>query len=475
MRISNLYPNILIKNNHFITKVTDNSKEVISGAIFVAIKGSNFDGADYISEAITKGAQTIITSIDYQSNNNINIIKTKNPKKELASILKKMYYNRLKNFRIVGITGTNGKTSCCNILYKYLLSLNKKVICFSSNGIYVGKKYYETINTTPHILTIYNTILNSSYKNGYIILEISSQAISEMRVFGIPFDIIAYTNITQDHLDYHSNQTDYFYTKMLLMFQVKKGGSVIVNNNIENFAKILNFCSVTTYEIGKNKSADFYYEIVDSSIEKTLFFINTKTNINALETPLIGEFNIQNITLVYAILDVLNTSLDNFDSFIKNIQRINGRMNIFNLRNRTFIIDYAHTEKAVEEVLKTIKSFTNSKIKLIIGCGGNRDRLKRPKIGQLACQYADYVYFTEDNSRTESIEKIINEIICDLTMSNYTIILSRFEAIRKALKDSKENETIILMGMGIDKTKVDNEQYSDLEMVLKFLKEENND
>lgn len=472
MKISNLYQNILIKNNHIITKITDNSKDVIPGSIFVAIKGETYDGVDYINEAIHNGALTIITSSNYQNNNNINVIKVENPKKELAIILKKRYYKKLKNFKIIGITGTNGKTTCCNLLYKYLLSLNYDVICFSSNGNYVGDKFFSTQNTTPHILTIYKTILNSHYNKGYIIIEVSSQAICEMRITEIPFDVIAYTNITQDHLDYHENITDYFYSKALLMYQLKNKGAVLINNDIKNYEKLVRLSPVKTYNFGQNKDCNFYYEIVESTINKTLFFINTKNTINAFETSLIGDFNIQNITIVYGILNILQISLNNFSDFLRNVQRINGRMNVYRIYDRTFIIDYAHTANAVETSLKAIKYFTHSGIKLIIGCGGNRDRLKRPIIGKLACQLADFVYFTEDNSRNESTEKIIKEITCDLTSDNYTIIESRIEAIKKAIKDSKYNDTIVLMGKGYEKTKVLDQEYTDLEMVLKTLKEE---
>lgn len=472
MKISNLYQNILIKNNHQITKITDNSQDVIPGSIFVAIKGATHNGANYIDEAINKGALTIITSSDYQSTNNINVIKVENPKKELALILKKHYFKKLKNFKIIGITGTNGKTTCCNLLYKYLHSLGNNVICFSSNGNYVGEKYYHTNNTTPHILTIYKTILNSHYHKGYIIIEVSSQAICELRIAGIPFDILAYTNISQDHLDYHDNITDYFYSKALLMYQLKNNGTVLINHDIKDYSKLTRLSPVKTINFGRTKECDFYYEIVESTINKTLFFINTKNTINAFETSLIGDFNIQNITIIYGILSVLQVSLNSFSNFIKNVQHINGRMNVYQIYDRTFIIDYAHTANAVEASLKAINSFKHGNLKLIIGCGGNRDRLKRPIIGKLACQFADFVYFTEDNSRNESTEKIIKEITCDLTSNNYTIIESRMEAIRKAIKDSKNNDTIVLMGKGYEKTKVLDEEYNDLEMVLKTFKEE---
>ena len=187
-------------------------------------------------------------------------------------------------------------------------------------------------------------------------------------------------------------------------------------------------------------------------------------------------FNIRNILCVYTILDALGITLEKFKSFIKNVERIEGRMNVYTINHRQIIIDYAHSPIAVETILKTIKEIKNTTVRLVIGCGGNRDRLKRPLIGKISCEYADYVYFTEDNSRNENVTKILNEITCDLTKRNYTIIESRYKAINKAILDSKAGDTIVIMGKGIEKTKVDEARYlNDIEIVLEIYKRLNNE
>ena len=476
MRVNDLYKNIDIVNNHKISKVTSNSKEVIDNAIFVAVKGYTNNGEDYIEEAIQKGAKTIICSCDYETNKKINIINVKETKKELGRLLKKVNEKKLRNFKWIAVTGTSGKTTVTNLLYRYFMYKKIPVILFSSNGNYVLDKYYSTNNTTPDINTIYSTILNSKLNDGFIIVEVSSQAISEKRVFNFLFDIVCITNITHDHLDYHDNLTDYFYTKSLLMFQTKEDGHVILDGDCNKYKKLNNLSPVSTISYGLNIHNDYRFEIVESTLQGTLFFIESLNVSLPLETVLIGEFNIKNILAVYAILDNLKINLNEFKDFIKSVERIDGRMNAYSIEQRLFIIDYAHTPDAVETILKTIKDLNNKPLKLIIGCGGNRDRLKRPIVGKISCEYADYVYFTEDNSRNESTKKILKEITCDLTTGNYTTIDYRFDAIKKAIMDSKIGDTIVIMGKGIEKTKVSEDEYlNDLEMVLKVFKELKNE
>ena len=411
MRIGKIYKNILLKNNHKISKITNDSNKVTKNSIFVAIKGYIHNGEEYIKEAIDRGALTIISSLNFDSSvleqdyPNINFIKVNNPKKELAILLTKFYNSYLNKFKIIGITGTNGKTTTCNLLYKYLRLNNINTICFSSNGNYVNDTFYDTKNTTPDINIIYDTILNSD----------------------LPY--------------------------------FEKLNSLITNQ---------------VYTFGEKENCDFKYELTQENIDNTLFFISDVESINAFETSLIGKFNIQNITIVYGILRILKINLNLFSTFIKEVSRINGRMNIYPINKRTIIIDYAHTIEAVKNTLITINNFKKRSIKLVIGCGGNRDPLKRPIIGQLSCLFADFVYFTEDNSRNESLSKIIKEITCDLTTHNYMIIESRYEAIKKAVIDSKEEDIIVIMGKGCEKTKVDNLEVTDLEMVLKCFKENKN-
>ncbi len=477
MKIAKIYKNQIIKNNHQISLITDNSKKVVPNSVFVAINGYNHNGENYIEEAINAGAITIITEKEMDNNKyqNINFIKVTDTKKELAKLLKLFYHKKLKKFKFIGISGTNGKTTTCTLLYRYLRSLNLNTICFTSINNYINDLVKSTINTTPNIATIYGTIIQSNLKSGYVIIEISSQAISELRVLGLDFDVISITNISSDHLDYHHNLTDYFYTKARLLFQLKKDGCAVLNKDNQHFSKLQSFIINPVYSFGENKSSDFRFEIIDLKMNDSLFILTNDENIIAFESPLTGKFNVQNITNVFTILKVLNISIESFPDFIKSILPIDGRMNYYEINNRLIIIDYAHTVEAVKSTLKTIKEISNRNIRLVIGCGGNRDRLKRPIIGQLACLYANFVYFTEDNSRNEKLSKILKEITCDLTTNNYMVIESRMKAIKKAVIDSKENDIIILMGKGKEETIIDNQIFTDLDMVKSCFQELSNE
>lgn len=475
MRVGNLYKELNIKNNHKISKVVSNSKDAIPNCIFVAINGYTTNGDDFIEEAISLGAKTIITTSNYETNEDINIIKVKDSKKELALVLKKIYWETLENFKFIGVTGTNGKTTVVNLIYRYLRFLKIPVILFSSSGNFINDLKYDSNNTTPDILTIYQTILKSNLKKGFVIIEVSSQGISEKRIFKLLFDAVCITNISHDHLDYHCNLTDYFYTKGLLMYQTKEQGVVILNGDDDKYRKLSALSPVKTISFGSNLSNDYRFDLIETNIDGTLFFIEKDDFILALETLLIGEFNVRNILCTYTILDCLNINLDNFKTFIKNVERIDGRLNAYNINQRLIIIDYAHTPLAVETALKTIRTLKDTYLRLVIGCGGNRDRIKRPIIGNTSCEYADYVYFTEDNSRGEKTSKILNEITCDILKRNYTIIESRFTAIKKAILDSSPNDTIVIMGKGIEKTKINDKYLSDLEIVLEVFKEFKNE
>ena len=477
MKIAKIYKNLIIKNNHQISLITDNSKKIVPNSVFVAIKGYNHNGENYIEEAINTGALSIITEKEVDDNKypNINFIKVTDAKKELANLLKLFYYKKLKKFKFIGITGTNGKTTTCTLLYRYLRSLNLNTICFTSINNYINDLVKATINTTPNIVTIYETIIQSNLKSGYVIIEISSQAISELRVLGLDFDVISITNISSDHLDYHHNLTDYFYTKARLLFQLKKDGCVVLNKDEQHFSKLQSFITNPVYSFGEKNSCDFRFEIIDLKMNDSLFILTNHEDIIAFETPLTGKFNVQNITNVFAILKVLKISTELFPNFIKSILPIDGRMNYYEINNRLIIIDYAHTVEAVKTTLKTIKEISDRNIRLVIGCGGNRDRLKRPIIGQLACLYANFVYFTEDNSRNEKLSNILKEITCDLTTNNYMVIESRMKAIKKAVIDSKENDIIILMGKGKEETIINNHALTDLDMIKSCFQELNNE
>lgn len=477
-----LYPKILI-NNHEVNELKDDSKSVKPNDIFFAIKGGQVDGKLYISEAIKNGAKTIIYEGEIsKEHHHINYICVANIKRTLALFCKIYYKDLTKKVKVIGITGTNGKTTISTLIYDYLGYYGIDALLIGTNGVYFRDEHYYTSNTTLNILSTYS-ILFEAYKKGcrYLIMEVSSIGIREARVLYFDFDIIIFTNLTHDHLDYHKNMTDYKFSKALLMWQLEhnKNKVVILNkDDLEyNFLSSLSKANIITY--GITGDADYKAFNINKSIYNTFFKITITNNTYQVKSSLVGGFNVYNILAVFALIDFLNLDLLGFTEFLKMYVLVSGRMNRIYFKNRTIIIDFAHTPSSVSNVLSSIKEFTNHKITLILGCGGNRDKTKRGIIAKIATMYADKVIFTSDNPRDENPDDIISEMICDLKTDNFKIIIDREEAINYALNESVHDEVIAILGKGSEREQIINGikyPFSDKDVVYKWInkKRENN-
>lgn len=476
-KISNYFTDSLI--NHKINKIEVNSKEVTENDIFIAIKGSKDDGHNYISEAINNGCKTVIycsNSINKECNN-INYIKVDDTKKTLGILANIFYKNITKKIKLIGVTGTNGKTTISTLLYNFFLYNGLEAMLIGTNGIDVLDNHYDTSNTTPNILQSLS-IINEAYKKGikYVVMEVSSHAIKELRVFNFDFNIAIFSNLTHDHLDYHKTMIDYKYTKGLFIQSINnKRKNFVVLNKDSNVFELYNSIArtnVVTYGI-KNDSDYKAINIIKSMDNGTSFklvFKNEKVNIR---TSLIGEFNVSNILAVISTIEKMNFNINDFVRFIRIYVRVSGRMEYIKIKKRTFIIDYAHTPDGVKNVCLNIKEYTNNKLYIIVGCGGNRDKLKRPIIGEIVTNIADYVIFTNDNPRDENEEEIVKDIIKGVSKNNYEIILNREKAIQRAIKLSKENDCIGILGKGSEASQIIKGikyPFNDLEVVKKLMK-----
>ena len=470
--ISNLYKDNLIYD-HLINKVSVNSKNVEKNDIFVAISGTNKDGNDYISEAIKNGAKTIITE-EKCFYENVNIMIVENSRKELARILKIIYSKIMKKMKIIGVTGTNGKTTTTTLVYRYLKDIGKEALLIGSNGIYFSNIYYEGINTTPDITIIYDSIYKAFVQGcKYVIMEVSSHAIKQLRVLGIEFNVGLFTNLTLDHLDYHGDFTDYKYTKGLFISSINEPNYVILNKDSDyyHFYESLSKTKVISYGINR---ADFLIKDVKLFGHKSEFIISYKDRSMKIDTPFIGMFNVYNITSFVAIITVLKLCKENqVIEFLSKKIVIPGRMEEVEYKGRTIIVDFAHTPDGVFNVLTFLK-ILKRKIILVVGCGGSRDKTKRRVIGEISVSNSDYVIFTSDNPRDEDENEIIKDIIRDIELTNFEVTTDRKQAITKAIKMSEENDIIAILGRG-------NEQYqkvkqqliplNDMNVVLEVIKE----
>ena len=358
-----------------------------------------------------------------------------------AKELKRKYKKILDEMTFIGITGTNGKTTTTTLIYKYFKFINNKITLIGTNGIYINDDYYETINTTPGIEKLYHIILES-YNRGIrtIVMEVSSHAIDQYRVYGIKFYIKAITNITWDHLDYHKTFKQYKKTKLKFL----RNSNILINDEIKYF----NFNPFKKiYKYGKKNS---YFNMTNLLINEDgiKFKLNINNNSYVIKSNLLGEFNCYNLLLFISILYLLG-EFDYYKliNFLEQNLKVDGRMEIFKYNKKSIIVDYAHTPDGMEKVLEFIDEVYKKNIVVIFGCGGNRDKYKREIMGDIASLYGDYLILTNDNPRDEEELDIINDIIKGVT-TKYKIIPNRKDAIDYGINLLNTYDVLVILGRG---------------------------
>lgn len=454
MRVSRLFKQKL-KNNHQVNDLKIDSREIIENDVFFAIRGERFDGQDFIVSAIAKGAKTIVSDRPWSKSelfSGINFIIVEDVEKTLAETAKIFYQNLSSQFTLIGITGTNGKTTVSTLIYKYFQSLNKKATLIGTNGVYIMNNFYFTENTTPHILEIYRA-LRESKKAGVtvVIMEVSSHAVKLLRVHGLEFKIVLITNLTRDHLDFHQTMEDYKYTKALFLRSADERSYVIINSEICDFKLFYRLARGRVLTYGEN-NADYTFEDPKFTIDGTEFFIHTPRGKFQVATNLLGRFNIYNILAFIAVVDVLALFSKKIFEFLSARINILGRMEVLNVAGRYFVIDFAHTPDGVRNVLEFLDKVKKNKLYVVIGCGGERDKGKRRVIGDITATIADFVIFTNDNPRFEPPEEIIADILEGVKSDNYIVIIDRETAIVEASRRALKGDIIAVLGKG-------NEQY----------------
>ena len=448
--------------------IKTDSRKVKNGDTFVAIKGLTVDGHDYINDAIKNGATKIICE---HGNYNVETIIVNDTKKYLQEYLVNNYKDITNELDIIGITGTNGKTTTSFLVYQILNKLNIKTAYIGTIGFYIENKIIELPNTTPEILDIYTMLLEAKEKKcKVVVMEVSSHALELKRVEGLTFTIEAFTNLTEDHLDFHKTMQNYLKSKLLLLRQLKENGKIIINNDDE-YAKY--FKVHDKYKlIGFNKS-DYQIIKYKSFLTGTKIYFKYKNKRYTTKTNLKGKFNVYNYITALAIIREYGISLKDVLDISKLIYPPKGRCEIINVKKSLVIVDYAHTPDAVQKIIETFSEGKKGQIIVIIGCGGNRDPLKRPIMGKIASDKADYVIFTNDNPRTENENIIIKDILKGVQKDNYEVILDRKEAINKGLNLLNKNDILLILGKGHEDYQIiGHEKYhlDDKEIVLDYLK-----
>jgi len=446
-----------LKNHmhHKFTNIYIDSRLCDDSDVFIALKGQISDGNDFIDDVIKKGVKLVLTDTQEMANG-IVIFFIENLRQELPLFAKWFYDNLDLEQNIIGITGTNGKTSISH----YLSQINdligqKSLLCGTNgNGIYPDLK--KTTHTTLDNLSL-NRLFNQYGKDVQnIIMEVSSHSLEQDRVADVGFKTVIFSNLTHDHLDYHKTMQNYFESKLKL-FKYSNLEKHIVNIDDNYGKKIVQYLlqnGVSSQKIlqvsTKDKKADIYLEKITLKKTQTLFklFFLQKFILEA-ETSLLGGFNLNNLAL--ALANIIDKKIDvkKLSRFISLIKPVKGRMESITLKNGVnIVIDYAHTPDALENALISLQIYTKNKLKCMFGCGGNRDTSKRAKMAQIVEKYADDVVVTEDNSRFESFDKIINDMKSGFRGNTYQTIKSREMAIKHLIKTSQTGDVLLFAGKG---------------------------
>lgn len=444
--------------------IKTDSRKVVKGDTFIALKGNTVDGHDFIDSAIKNGAEKIICEHGKYDVDTINVSDTH---EYLKDYLVNNYSKEFEDLKLIGVTGTSGKTTTCFLTYQILNKLGIKTCYIGTIGCYIDNDVVELSNTTPDILELYNLLLTAKEKGcKVIVMEVSSHSLAEERIKGLKFDVCAFTNLSQDHLDYHKTMEEYCRCKVKIINYLKDNGKIIVNVDDE-YSKY--FICDKSLSLGINGSN---YKIKEFHMENTHTDILFNVNNDSYEvrTNLIGKFNVYNYLTSLALINNLGISVNDIINVTDSINAPVGRAQIIKVGTSIAVIDYAHKPDAVSKIIPLFREVTKGKIITIIGCGGDRDPMKRPIMGNIATSLSDYVILTNDNPRTEDEKLIMKDILEGITTDNYEVIYDRKDAIKKGISMLKDNDCLLILGKGhedyqiIGRTKI---HLSDYEEVIK--------
>ncbi len=462
-----------------ITSLSIDSRKVDKDTIFFAIKGYKTDGHKFILDVINSGVAAvvledndIVPDLMFVHTGCIKIL-VEDTRKALADISAAFYHNPTTRLRLVGITGTKGKTTTSNYIKSVLE--NNKCGMIGTISIFVGKREIESKLTTPesHDLNrLFAEMLSNGCKSA--VMEVSSHSLELHRVDNLDFDFAVFTNLAHDHLDFHKTVESYIKAKKKLFDGLKKEAFAIVNSDDKNWKKFIKDTKAKVYCYGVNKNADFRMSNINYSLDGTTFNITYLENEYHISTPLIGAFNAYNSCAAFAIGILAGIKPSVVVKRIKESPQVPGRFEVYKEKNKTAIIDYSHTAESLEQALLAIKNINkeNYPVYTVFGCGGDRDKTKRPIMGQVAAKYSNCAIVSTDNPRTEKPEDIIKDVVAGIKTNNYKIVVDREEAIKEAIINSEENAIVLVAGKGHE-TYIEingiRTHFSDKEKVLQYL------
>lgn len=439
-----------------ITSIEMDSRLVQKGSLFICIKGFTVDGHDYAQQAIEKGASAILAERDLDVPSHIPVIIVPDTKRAMARLADAFYGHPTQHMHLVGVTGTNGKTSVTHILEQIFKQAGKKTGLIGTMYMKINDEQFEVKNTTPESLTLqksFHQMLKQEVTHA--VMEVSSHALHMGRVHGCDYDVAVFTNLTQDHLDYHQTMEEYRNAKGLLFAQLgntfseKKPKFAVLNGDEEVSAYYKNMTSAQVVTYGICKTCDVMAKNIQMGADGTAFELVTPFGTVPMKMKLVGKFSVYNVLAAVAAALVSGVDIKTIVRAVEQIEGVRGRFELVSKgQDFSVIVDYAHTPDSLENVLKTVKSFTTGKVYVVIGCGGDRDKSKRPLMAQVAVNLADEPIFTSDNPRSENPVQILKDMESGVVGEHYHIIENRKEAIDFAIEKAKKGDAVLIAGKG---------------------------
>ncbi|WP_265460168.1 UDP-N-acetylmuramoyl-L-alanyl-D-glutamate--2,6-diaminopimelate ligase [Enterococcus sp. HY326] len=463
MRLSELLSRVLVNSLENITEenldmldikgVAQDTRKTKQGFLFVCIEGYTVDGHKFVKQAVEEGAIAIVAQKPIETD--VPVIYVKDTNKALPQLAAAFYDYPSEDLKMYGVTGTNGKTTVTHMIEHILSEDGRKTGLIGTLYNRVGDRVIETVNTTPEAVTLQGLFAEMRDEGVRdCVMEVSSHALYEGRTWGVDFDVAVFTNLSQDHLDFHKTMDNYFLAKSLLFSQLGssyagKEKFAVINIDDEYGERLVPLTSATIVSYGCKGVGDVQAANIVTKVDGTHFDLLVNGASYPVRLPQIGHFNVYNVLAAVGATIVKGIAPETIVSALNTFTGVRGRMQLVpNVQEKTIIVDFAHTPDGLENVLDTLNKIKTGKIITVVGSGGDRDKTKRPKMAQAAAKLSDYVIFTSDNPRTEDPQAIIDDMVAGLAFDDFETEVDRRTAIQKALAAADENDIILIAGKG---------------------------
>lgn len=465
-----------------IAGISNNSREIKENFIFVAVKGFKTDGHKFIDEAIANGAPAIIIEDEKIFPNEIfkhsDVVKilVKDSRIALAEISNAYFGNPSHRLSLIGVTGTKGKTTTAYYIKHLLEKAGHKVGLIGTIANYIGDKKIDTKHTTPeahHLCRLLDEMVKSGCS--HCVMEVSSHSLILSRVWGLKFSYAVFTNITSDHFDFHNDFESYLTAKKILFDNLPAKAFAVMNIDDAHWTALMKDSSAHAYFYGKNNSATFRIKNIDYTLSGTTFTLEYNDTDYNISTKLIGDFNAYNASAAVSIGCLMGIDWNTILDAVKSMDHVPGRFEVIEMDDKKVILDYSHTTDSLRQALQAVNKLVADKRKIytVFGCGGDRDKTKRPEMGQVADELSSEIIITSDNPRTEDPMAIIEDIKKGIKRSNPLVIEDREKAIKHAICDSENDAVILIAGKGHETYQEINgvrNHFSDREKAEEYLK-----